>query len=103
MNYIIRKLKQSEIKVLNIFLYEAIFIPEGAEAPEKEIINHPDLQVYVKDFGKESDVCYVAQSGENIIAAVWTRIMNDYGHIDDETPSLAISVLKAYRSKGIGS
>ena len=45
MNYIIRKLKQSEIKVLNIFLYEAIFIPEGAEAPEKEIINHPDLQV----------------------------------------------------------
>jgi acetyltransferase, GNAT family len=103
MNYIIRKLKQSEIKVLNIFLYEAIFITEGAEAPEKEIINHPELQVYVKDFGKESDVCYVAQSGENIVAAVWTRIMNDYGHIDDETPSLAISVLKAYRSKGIGS
>ena len=33
---------------------------------------------------------------------IWTRIMNDYGHIDDETPSLAISVTKKYQNKGIG-
>ena len=29
--------------------------------------------------------------------------MNDYGHVDDETPSLAMSVLKEYRNKGIGT
>ena len=29
--------------------------------------------------------------------------MNDYGHIDDETPSLAISLYKEYRGKGIGT
>ncbi len=29
--------------------------------------------------------------------------MNDYGHIDDETPSLAISLYKEYRGFGIGS
>ena len=33
---------------------------------------------------------------------IWTRIMNDYGHIDDETPSLAMSVTKKYQNKGIG-
>ena len=29
MDYIIRELKQNEINLLNTFLYEAIFIPEG--------------------------------------------------------------------------
>ncbi len=29
--------------------------------------------------------------------------MNDYGHIDDETPSLAISVLKKFRRAGIAT
>lgn len=34
--------------------------------------------------------------------AVWVRIMNDYG-IDDDTPSLAMSVLPEYRGMGIGT
>lgn len=29
--------------------------------------------------------------------------MNDYGHIDDETPSFAISLYKDYRGYGIGT
>lgn len=29
MNYIIRKIKQEEVKLLDTFLYEAIYIPEG--------------------------------------------------------------------------
>lgn len=29
--------------------------------------------------------------------------MNDYGHIDAETPSLAISLYKEYRGFGIGT
>ena len=99
MNYLIRELKQDENKVLDTFLYEAIFIPEGVSAPPKDIINQPDLQVYVKDFGKnKGDLCLVAQVG-----AVWVRIMNDYGHIDNETPSFAISLLKEYRNYGIGT
>ncbi len=28
--------------------------------------------------------------------------MEDYGHIDNQTPSLAMSVLKPYRHQGIG-
>jgi len=31
------------------------------------------------------------------------RIMNDFGHIDDETPSFAISLYKEYRGLGIGT
>lgn len=29
--------------------------------------------------------------------------MDDYGHVDDETPSFAISLLKEYRNYGIGT
>ena len=104
MNYSIRELKQDENKVLDTFLYQAIFIPEGVPATSKDIINQPELQVYVKDFGEnEGDLCLVAQVGDDIIGAVWVRIMNDYGHIDNETPSFAISLLKDYRNYGIGT
>ena len=37
------------------------------------------------------------------IRLLWVRIMNDYGHIDNETPSFAISLLKEYRNYGIGT
>ena len=29
--------------------------------------------------------------------------MDDYGHIDDETPSFAISLYEEYRGRGIGT
>lgn len=103
MHYNIRELKPSEVQLLDTFLYEAIFISEGAQAPSKDILQHPDLQIYVADFGKKDDVCYVAEVDGKVVGAVWTRIINDYGHVDDETPSLSISLLKEYRNLGIGT
>lgn len=104
MKYSIRELKKDEVKVLDTFLYEAIFISEGVPAPSKDIIDHPELQVYVKNFGdNKGDMCLVAQVEDKIIGAVWVRIMDDYGHIDNETPSFAISLLKEYRNYGIGT
>lgn len=104
MDYIIRKLKQEEVKVLDTFLYEAIFIPKGVEAPSKDIINQPELQVYVENFGNRTgDICFVAEADKLVVGAVWVRIMDDYGHVDNETPSFAISLLKEYRNYGIGT
>ena len=103
MDYKIRKLKQCEIKLLDTFLYEVIFIPKGVQAPSKDIVEHPDLQIYVADFGKKDDVCYVAEVKGKVVGAVWTRIINDYGYVDELTPSLSISLLKEYRKLGIGT
>lgn len=104
MNYTIREIKESEYPLLNDFLYEAIFIPEGTETPPKSIINAPELQVYVSDFGKQKhDRALVAEVGDKIVGSVWVRIMNDYGHIDDDTPSFAVSLYKDYRGFGIGT
>ncbi|MBR0141018.1 MAG: GNAT family N-acetyltransferase [Ruminococcus sp.] len=104
MNYDIRKIRSDEYNILNKFLYHAIFIPEGIEPPPESIILQPELQVYVKDFGSSKhDIAFVAVHDSNIIGAVWVRIMDDYGHIDDYTPSLAISVLPDFRNMGIGT
>ena len=103
MEYKIREIKNNEYPILSDFLYEAIFIPEGMDKPSKSIIEQPELQVYIKDFGKEDDWCLVAEIKEKIVGAVWVRIMDDYGHIDDETPSFAISLYEEYRNMGIGT
>ncbi len=104
MEYIIREINWEEIPLLDDFLYEAIFIPEGVEAPPRSIINTPELQVYVEGFGeKPDDKCLVAETGGRIVGAVWVRIMDDYGNIDRETPSFAISLYKEYRGFGIGT
>ena len=104
MEYIIREILKEEYCLLEIFLYEAIFVPEGVPAPPKSIINQPELQVYVADFGKKKDdIGLVAEVGPKMVGAVWVRIMDDYGHIDDATPSFAISLYKEYRGLGIGA
>lgn len=100
----IRELKSDETDLLRDFLYEAIFIPEGVEPPAREIIEQPELKIYYENFGKgRVDYCIVAEDDDKVIGAVWTRIMNDYGHVDDETPSFAISLFKEYRGLGIGT
>ena len=103
MDYRIREIRENEYYVLSEFLYEAIFIPVGMEKPPKAIIEQPELQVYIADFGKSDDWCLVAEVKGKIVGAVWVRVMDDYGHIDDEIPSFAMSLYEEYRNMGIGT
>ena len=101
---IYRKMKSTEYNLLKDFLYEAIFIPEGVTPPERAIILQPELALYYDGFGRNtSDHCIVAEDNGRVVGAVWTRIMEDYGHVDDATPSFAISLYKEYRGKGYGT
>ena len=101
---ILRKIEKNEIKLLREFLYEAIFIPEGVASPPRDIIDQPDLRLYYEGFGSgKADNAIVAEDDDKVVGAVWTRIMNDYGHVDDDTPSFAISLYKEYRGQGVGT
>ena len=71
MNYQIRPIQLAEIPLLSDFLYEAIFIPEGVEAPPRSIIEDESLQIYIRDFGKfPDDRCLVAESNGRIVGAI---------------------------------
>lgn len=103
-NCTIRPLKDSELSLLDDFLYLAIFVPEGVDAPPHEITNLPELQVYISGFGAQPhDHCLVAEYNSEVIGAVWVRDMPDYGHVASGVPSFAISVKPEYRGQGIGT
>lgn len=104
MDYIIRRISKNEYGLLEEFLYHAIYVPAGMSPPPESIINQPELQVYIAGFGSETDdTGLVAEVDKKVVGAVWARVMDDYGHIDDDTPSLAISLYKDYRGLGIGT
>ena len=103
MNTIIRKIRPEEYILLREFLYQAIYLPVGVDPPPRSMIDLPELHVYIADFGTQpGDHCMVAEAEGKVVGAAWCRIMEDYGHIDTDTPSLAISLLPKYRGLGIG-
>lgn len=103
----IRSIRQEEYPLLEDFLYDAIYIPEGMVPPPKSIIGQPELAVYIDNFGQPDDLCLIVESEGHILGAVWTRILagkiRGYGNIDEHTPEFAISVKKEFRQQGIGS
>ena len=102
--FVIRGLEPPEYGLLDEFLYQAIFVPPGQTPPDRAIIARPELQVYVSDFGQGvGDCCMAAVVDGRVVGAAWARVMNDYGHLDDETPSLAIALLPEHRGGGIGT
>ena len=62
MDYKIRTISEGEESLLQDFLYQAVFVPEGVPAPPKSIISQPELQIYITGFGtKKDDIGLVAE------------------------------------------
>lgn len=104
MEYTIREMTRAEYPLLEDFLYEAIFQRDAANRLPREIIKDPQLQVYIRDFGKQKDdACLCAEVRQTVVGAVWVRNIPGYGSVDSETPEFAISLYPEYRGHGIGS
>lgn len=106
MNCSIREIREDEIVLLDDFLYEAIYIPPGYNKPvPRDIIyNDPLIYAAIRDFGKlKDDYCFVAEVNGKVIGAVWAGIRDEYGHVDNKTPSFSISLYREYRGQGIGT
>lgn len=104
LNAKVRLMREEDFVCLPEFLYQAIFIPKSCEQPPRSIIHDPRIAVYINHFGtKYGDIGVVAEQNHQVIGAAWTRIIQGHGHIDDETPELAISILPEFRGYGIGA
>lgn len=105
--YTIREIIPSEYYMLNDFLYEAIFQRDETNLAPRNIVEQPELKIFIENFGNSTDNCLVAECNNKIVGAVWTRILcgevKGFGNIDDQTPEFAISLYKEYRGKGIGT
>ena len=99
----IRPLKSEKIPLLEEFLYQAIFIPQGLEPLPRSSLKEPELEMYIKDFGQQPDDWALAAEVDGLlVGVVWVRIMKDYGYFADQTPSLSISFLPDFRGQGLG-
>ncbi|MEE0510774.1 MAG: GNAT family N-acetyltransferase [Peptococcaceae bacterium] len=103
--YQIRGLRAEETPLLENFLYEAIFIPEGVAPPPCSVVRDSSLSCYIDAFGSGAcDHALVAVLQDGTVAgAVWTRLLADRSPLAGDVPTLAIAVLPAYRSRGIGT
>ena len=103
--YLIRPMEKEEYPLLEDFLYNAIYIPKSYNGiPPRDIIYTPLLWRTIDSFGSlPDDFCLVADIDGKPVGAVWVRIADQYGHIDNETPSFSISLFKDYRGRGIGT
>ena len=104
MEYRIREMQPYEYPRLADFLYEAIFQCDENNLAPKTIIQKPELQIYIKDFGEgKDDYCLCAEVDDALVGAVWVRNIKGYGSIDDVTPEFSISLYKDFRGYGIGT
>ena len=104
MEYIIRPMRKEEYPLLKDFLYMALYVPEGCQPKPRSILSIPELKLYYEDFGSSpDDISFAAESNGEVIGCVWTRIMNDFSHQDDKTPSLVVAVREGFRGQGLGT
>lgn len=105
MEYLIRHMAPEEFPMLEDFLREAIFVPEGfeGEIPRSVIFDDPKCRAAFEGFGTlADDRAFVAVVEGEVVGACWVRTTDEYGHIDSETPSFSVSLYAQYRGRGIG-
>lgn len=104
----IREMKRDERVLLKSFLYEAIFQRDKNDLLSRNVIEKPELKIFIDRFGeKPDDHCLVAECEGKVVGAVWTRVLDGsikgYGYVDSQTPEFAISLYEPYRNLGIGT
>lgn len=100
----IRPLRSDERWLLTEFLYEAVWVPDGAPPVPRTVLQEPALRRYVEDFGRAADDrCLAAVCDGRVAGAVWVRRMHGFGHVDDATPELAVALYPEYRGRGVGT
>lgn len=108
MNYTIRPITEQDIPFLWITLYESLYVPEGKESFSRDIINEPSISKYVKDWGREGDLGYIAENADGeSIGSITVRCFSEdkpgYGFVSSEVPELGMAILPAYRGQGLGT
>lgn len=103
----IRPLGPGDAALLGEFAYLAVHVPPGQPPYPRDILDIPAIRQYAETWGRAGDIGFVACEGERVVGAAWIRLLigepKGFGYVDDETPELAMSLVKEYRGQGIGT
>jgi GNAT superfamily N-acetyltransferase len=103
----IRLLETGEEWFLKEMLYQAIFTPDGEKPLPESIIELPEINRYIADFGRQGDICCIAEQKGILVGAIWSRLFSKeqkgYGFFDEQTPEISMALKPAHRGQGIGT
>lgn len=108
MQFTIRSITQQDVPFLWETLYESLYVPEGQETFERDIIHDPFLAKYVEGWGREGDYGFIAMNSEDQpIGSITIRYFSEdqkgFGYVGDDVPELGMAILAAFRGEGIGT
>lgn len=104
----IRSIESSDQIFLRRMLYMAIYVPPGEPPLLESIVEQPELEHYVLDFGARfGDMGVLAVIDDEPVAACWLRLFSavdpGYGYVSDDVPELSIAVVPQARGRGLGT
>ncbi len=104
----IREMKVEDRVLLEEFLYLAVHQRDPAVPVPRSVTSEPGVRIYIEGFGAAADDHgLVAEVDGRVVGMAWARVLGGdppgYGHVDDETPELAVSVRPEFRGRGIGT
>jgi ribosomal protein S18 acetylase RimI-like enzyme len=103
----IRSLTAANQPFLWEMLYQALYVPEGADPFPRDIVRLPEISRYAEDWGRPDDLGFVAILDETLAGATWIRLLKGankgYGYVDETIPELTIALAPEFRGRGIGT
>jgi ribosomal protein S18 acetylase RimI-like enzyme len=108
-NLIIREAANSDEAFLREMLYHSLYVPDGCAPFERDIVNRPEIALYVDAWGRAGDLGLIAveETSGQAIGAVWMRLFSasekGYGYVGEGIPEIGMAVLPGHRGSGVGS
>lgn len=98
-----QSLKTTDFDFYREMFFQSLHVPPGRPPFSRSILEEPGLQKYLVDWGRVGDIGIVVRNDSEAIGAVWCRLLDGYGFVDEETPELGIALMKAWRGRGLGT
>ncbi|QSF47362.1 GNAT family N-acetyltransferase [Paenibacillus tianjinensis] len=107
-SYTIRPVAEADTPFLWEMLYESLYVPEGQQPFNRNVINEPFLSKYVEGWGKEGDLGFIAANSKglsvgSITARLFTEDNKGFGYVSKDIPELGLALKPEYRGRGIGA